>query len=74
MAEDIVACRPVAYNRIGYRVEARDMELAYKEVPIVFIERCKDVVILAHHQSVESKQQHKHNSRKQSLLTLYTEH
>ena len=30
MAEDIVACRPVAYNRIGYRVEARDMELAYK--------------------------------------------
>ena len=72
MTIDIVACRPVAHHTIGDRVETRHMECTNKEMPIVGIEWCEHIVILAHNEGVESCQHEEHHQGKGAFLSFHT--
>ena len=53
MAEDIVACRPVAHDTECYGVEARDVEVAYEQRPVVFLQRGEEAVVMGYDDGVE---------------------
>ena len=73
VAVHVVACQPVAHDRIGDGVKARDVEVVYKQRPVPPCDGREEVIILAQHKGIQSQQGHQHNKGKPSLLVANAE-
>ena len=61
VAVHVVACQPVAHDRIGDGVKARDVEVVYKQRPVPPCDGREEVIILAQHKGIQRQQGHQHN-------------
>ena len=62
MPVHVISGRPVAYDGISNRIEARHMEIAYEQRPISVPDRRKEFIVFIDDKSIEQGQnkQHKH--------------
>ena len=74
MAEDIVACRPVAHDTERYGVEAGDVEVAYEQGPVVFLQRSEEAVVVGYDDGIESQQQEQQHGGEHAFLAPYGEY
>ena len=74
MAIDLIARVPIRKHGIGDGVEARNVELLNKYVPIFFVQRRELRPETAHHKGVERGEKEDEYANERHLLFLYFQH